>query len=74
VDGIYVKAGLEREKSCLLVALAGLSNGRKVFLAIESGYRESKESGSTLLRELKQRGLQPPRLVIGDGALGIWSA
>jgi transposase-like protein len=74
VDGIYVKAGFEREKSCLLVALAGLSDGRKVFLAIESGYRESKESWSTLLRDLKQRGLKPPRLVIGDGALGIWSA
>jgi transposase-like protein len=74
VDGIYVKAGLEREKGCLLVALAGLSNGKKVFLAIESGYRESKESWSTLLRDLKQRGLQPPRLVIGDGALGIWAA
>lgn len=74
VDGIYVKAGLEREKSCLLVALAGLSDGSKAFIAIESGYRESKESWSTLLRDLKQRGLQPPRLVIGDGALGIWSA
>jgi transposase-like protein len=74
VDGIYVKAGLEGEKSCLLVALAGLSDGSKVFIAIESGYRESKESWAALLRDLKQRGLQSPRLVIGDGALGIWSA
>jgi transposase-like protein len=74
VDGVYVKAGLEREKSCLLVALAGLSDGSKAFIAIESGYRESKESWSVLLRELKNRGLKSPRLVIGDGALGIWSA
>jgi transposase-like protein len=74
VDGIYVKAGLEKEKSCLLVALAALSDGSKAFVAIESGYRESKESWSTLLRDLKNRGLKSPRLVIGDGALGIWSA
>lgn len=74
VDGIYVKAGLEKEKSCLLVALAALSDGSKAFVAIESGYRESKENWMGLLRDLKTRGLTPPKLVIGDGALGIWSA
>lgn len=58
----------------MLVALAGLSDGSKAFIAIESGYRKSKESWSVLLGELKHRGLQSPRLVIGDGALGIWSA
>ncbi len=31
VDGIYVKAGLEKDKACILVALAGLSDGTKVF-------------------------------------------
>lgn len=45
VDGIYVKAGLEKEKAALLVVLAGLSNGDKVFLAVEPGYRESSELG-----------------------------
>ena len=30
VDGVYVKAGLEKEKAAVLVALAGLTNGRKV--------------------------------------------
>jgi len=39
--GVYVKAGLEKEKAALLVVVAGLSDGRKVFLAITSGYRES---------------------------------
>jgi putative transposase len=44
VDGIYVKAGLEKEKAALLVVLAALSNGDKMFLAIEPGYRESTQS------------------------------
>jgi putative transposase len=74
VDGIYVKAGLEKDKAAMLVILAGLRDGRKIVLAVESGYRESTESWAALLRNLKQRGLRRPRLVVGDGHLGIWSA
>lgn len=74
VDGVYVKAGLEKEKAAVLVALAGLSDGRKVFVSVESGYRESTESWSAVLRALRSGGLRCPRLVIGDGHLGIWGA
>jgi putative transposase len=74
VDGIYVKAGLEQDKAAMLVVLAGLRDGRKVILAVESGYRESTESWAALLRDLKRRGLRAPKLVIGDGHLGIWGA
>ena len=74
VDGVYVKAGLEDRKAALLVAMAGLSDGRKVVLAVQSGQRESTESWSRLLRDLRARGLRAPRLVIGDGHLGIWAA
>src|SRR5262245_63642301 len=74
VDGVYVKAGLEKDKAAMLVILAGLRDGRKVVLAVESGYRESTESWAALLRDLKARGLRPPRLVVGNGHLGIWSA
>lgn len=74
VDGVYVKAGLEDRKAALLVAIAGLSDGRKVVLALQSGQRESTESWSRLLRDLRDRGLRAPRLVIGDGHLGIWAA
>ena len=73
VDGIYVKAGLEDRKAAVLVVLAGLSDGRKVLLALRSGQRESTQSWASILRELKARGLRTPRLVIGDGHLGIWS-
>ena len=74
VDGVYVKAGLEKEKLALLVAIAGLSDGRKVVLAVEPGYRESTESWADLLRDLKERGMNCPDLVTGDGHLGIWGA
>jgi putative transposase len=74
VDGVYVKAGLEKEKAALMVIIAGLSDGRKVVLAVEPGYRESTESWVALLRDLKKRGLNCPRLVAGDGHLGIWGA
>lgn len=74
VDGIYVKAGLEKEKAALLVAVGALADGSKVILAVEAGVRESTESWSRRLRDLKQRGLNCPRLVIGDGHLGIWGA
>ena len=74
VDGVYVKAGLEKAKAALLVVIGGLSNGQKVILAVEPGYRESSESWAEVLRDLKKRGLNCPRLVVGDGHLGIWGA
>jgi transposase-like protein len=73
-DGIYVKAGLEKDKAALLVIIGGLTNGKKVFLACESGYRESKESWGGVLRTLTNRGLKLGKLTIADGHLGIWSA
>jgi hypothetical protein len=42
-DGSYVKAGLEKDKAAMLVVIAGLRDGRKVVLAVESGYRESTD-------------------------------
>lgn len=72
VDGVYVKAGLEKEKAAVLVALGALTDGSKVVLAVEAGYRESTACWAGLLRDLKARGLGSPKLVIGDGHLGIW--
>lgn len=44
VDGIYVKAELEKEKAALLVPLAALSNGQKVVPSVVPGHRESTAS------------------------------
>jgi putative transposase len=74
VDGVYVKSGLEDRKAAVLVVLAGLSDGRKVLVALRSGQRESTASWAGILRDLKSRGLRAPRLAIGDGHLGIWAA
>ena len=74
VDGVYVKAGLEREKAAILVVIAALSDGSKVVVSAVPGYRESTRSWSEVLRDLRDRGLNCPRLVVGDGHLGIWGA
>jgi len=73
VDGIYVKAGLEKDKAALLVAIAGCADGRKRLVALVAGHRESEAAWSAVLRDLKRRGLGCPKLVEGDGHLGIWA-
>ena len=73
-DGIYVKAGLEKDKAALLVVIGALSDGRKEILAIRPGHRESTESWRAVLRDLRDRGLPAPRLVLADGGLPIWRA
>ena len=73
-DGVYVKAGLEREKAAVLVVIGADSNGGKHVLAISPGYRESTASWAEVLRDLSARGLKAPRLAAGDGNLGLWGA
>jgi transposase-like protein len=43
-------------------------------MAVEDGDRESTESWLTLWRDLKRRGISPPAVAVGDGALGCWNA
>lgn len=74
VDGIYLKAGLGDERACLLVILGADVTGKKHLLALEEGYRESKESWLGVLRRLQARGMNEPAVAIGDGALGFWAA
>ena len=73
-DGIYVKAGLGKEKTALLVVIGVHKNGSKRFLALEAGYRESKESWAEVFRQLKTRGVKEVRVFVGDGNLGLWAA
>ena len=73
-DGIYPKAGLVGDKTALLVVLGVNRDGHKEPLAILESYRESTESWKSVLHDLKERGLDDPRLFTGDGALGLWAA
>ena len=74
-DGVYLKAGLEKEHTAVLVVLGVSADGRKELLAMEKGYRESASSWGEVLRDLKARGLtEAPLLAVGDGGLGFWAA
>jgi transposase-like protein len=77
-DGIHAKVRLEDEanqKQCFLVLMGATPDGQKELIAVQDGYRESEQSWSELLTDLKQRGLvSAPKIAVGDGALGFWAA
>jgi transposase-like protein len=73
-DGIHFNIRLEHERLCCLVLIGVRADGRKDLVAVGDGYRESTQSWSELLRDLKQRGMRAPVLAVGDGALGFWGA
>ena len=75
VDGVYLTARMESDKSCMLVIIGADQYGNKELVAMYDGFRESKESWCDLLLDLKSRGLNyAPHLAVGDGALGFWGA
>ena len=74
-DGIYFNIRLDESRPCLLVLIGSTEDGRKELIGIHDGVRESKLSWKELLQSLKSRGLKiTPKLAIGDGSLGFWSA
>ncbi len=75
VDGVYSGLRAEDSRLCALVVIGVNERGQKKLLAIEDGVRESKQSWHEVLLALKGRGLTiPPRLAVGDGALGFRAA
>ena len=75
VDGVNVAVRLgEDAKLCLLVVIGVREDGEKELLAVEDGYRESEDSWAAVFRDLRDRGMNAPKLVTGDGALGAWAA
>ncbi len=74
-DGVYFNIRSEESKQCILVIIGVNEHGKKELLAIEEGYRESTQSWTELLEDIRHRGLtSAPKLAIGDGALGFWKA
>jgi transposase-like protein len=75
VDGIHtgVRLGSD-DRLCCLVMVGARLDGTKELVALADGYRESEESWAELLRDLKKRGMKPPEVAVGDGALGFWGA
>jgi putative transposase len=73
-DGVYSGLRAEQAKLCALVIIGVNERGEKHFLAIEDGVRESTQSWREVLLNLKSRGMNVPKLAIGDGAMGFWAA
>ena len=75
-DGVYFTIRLDDdERQCILVLIGATRDGQKELVAVQDGFRESEQSWHELLVDLKKRGLEvPPRLAVGDGALGFWAA
>ena len=75
VDGVHFGARLEDASQCMLVIIGATKSGTKELVAVVDGYRESEQSWLEVLNDLKRRGLERgPKLAVGDGALGFWSA
>ena len=75
VDGIHIDLRGDDGRLCVLVVIGVNARGDKHFLAIEDGVRESTQSWREVLLGMQQRGFtRPPKLAVGDGALGFWSA
>src|ERR687883_471543 len=73
-DGVHFTIRLEQDRLCCLVLVGVRADGHQELVAVGDGYRESAQSWSELLRDLKRRGMRTPVLAIGDGALGFWGA
>jgi transposase-like protein len=73
-DGIYSGLRAEDVKLCALVIIGVNERGEKRLLAIEDGVRESTQSWREVLLDLKTRGMNAPKLAMGDGAMGFWAA
>ena len=73
-DGVYLGVGDEPDRIAVLVILGAREDGAKELLALAVGYGESTESWAEVLRDRRDRGLTPPRVAAGDGALGLWAA
>ena len=74
VDGVPFNIRLEDDRLCTLVMIGARPDGEKELLAVEDGYRESEDSWASVFRDLRDRGMNEPKLVTGDGALGAWAA
>lgn len=73
-DGIHLGAGPADERRVLLVLIGADARGIKHLIALEEAMTESELSWTELFEDLKQRGLREPKLIIADGAHGMWAA
>src|SRR5215208_5976675 len=73
-DGVHFRVRLEQARLCCLVIVGVRADGTKELVAVADGERESTDSWSEVLRDLRRRGMRAPVVAVGDGALGLWAA
>ena len=74
VDGIHLGAGPDDERRVLLTMIGTDVQGKKHLIALYEAMSESEASWSELFEDLKARGFRGPKLLIADGANGLWAA
>ena len=75
LDAIYLKLRPDDTPSEGVLVCWGVTlEGRKLLLGLALGSRESYDSWLSFGRDMIDRGLRAPVLVIADGAPGIWKA
>ena len=70
VGGRHLRERARRGAACLLVVVGCDTRGRKHFLALEAGFRESKESWKSVLLSLRDRGVRAAKLAVATGGWG----
>lgn len=75
LDGHYLRLRAEtKEKEGVLCSYGILETGEKVLLSVMLGEKESEEAWLDCLRDLIERGLKAPLLILSDGAPGLKKA
>jgi putative transposase len=75
LDAIYLKLRPDDHPAEGVLVCWGVTiEGRKILLGLALGSRESYEDWLSFGRDLIDRGLRSPALVIADGAPGLWKA
>jgi Transposase, Mutator family len=63
----------QRFSSKILPPWCRKSPAKELTALAEGAGRESTESWADLLRDCRRRGMRDPELVVGDGAMGLWT-
>lgn len=72
-DAIFFPVRGEKDHQAVLALMGISSEGAKELLGVASGCSENTMRWKEMLLDLRDRGLKPPKLVIGDAGQGLWS-
>jgi transposase-like protein len=72
-DGVFTRVHGESENICHLVVLGVNASGRKDLVGQVEGFSESSDAWKGLFLRLRHQGMTAPKLVVGDGGLGLWA-